>query len=207
VPLRPAFNPCTELENIPSPEELRKEANLKAKGRTLRVLVAEDNKVNQLLIRKMLKHYGHEVELVGNGQLAVDKIQAGLYDMVLMDLQMPVMDGLTATKAIRKLGGKVGDIPIFALTADVLTQGRESLGAMGLTGYLTKPINWDELSDKINQVVLNKHRFIARRVTIVGRVCKAIFHFSLESVISVQIYARSFFLQFSSSYSMKFCQM
>jgi len=156
VPLRPAFNPCTELENIPSPEELRKEANLKAKGRTLRVLVAEDNKVNQLLIRKMLKHYGHEVELVGNGQLAVDKIQAGLYDMVLMDLQMPVMDGLTATKAIRKLGGKVGDIPIFALTADVLTQGRESLGAMGLTGYLTKPINWDELSDKINQVVLNK---------------------------------------------------
>jgi CheY-like chemotaxis protein len=97
-----------------------------------------------------------QVELVGNGQLAVDKIQAGLYDMVLMDLQMPVMDGLTATKAIRKLGGKVGDIPIFALTADVLTQGRESLGAMGLTGYLTKPINWDELSDKINQVVLNK---------------------------------------------------
>jgi CheY-like chemotaxis protein len=61
LPLRPAFNPCTELENIPSPEELRKEANLKAKGRTLRVLVAEDNKVNQLLIRKMLKHYGHEV--------------------------------------------------------------------------------------------------------------------------------------------------
>lgn len=61
VPLRPAFNPCTELENIPSPEERRKKANLKAKGRTLRVLVAEDNKVNQLLIRKMLKHYGHEV--------------------------------------------------------------------------------------------------------------------------------------------------
>ena len=62
VPLRPAFTPCTELENIPSsPEGHRKEVNLKAKGSTLRVLVAEDNKVNQLLIRKMLKHYGHEV--------------------------------------------------------------------------------------------------------------------------------------------------
>lgn len=97
-----------------------------------------------------------QVELVGNGQLAVDKIRAGHYDMVLMDLQMPVMDGLTATKAIRALGVRGVDIPIFALTADVLTQGRESLGAMGLTGYLTKPINWDDLADKINQVVQNK---------------------------------------------------
>ena len=99
---------------------------------------------------------GEQVELVVNGQLAVDKIQAGQYDMVLMDLLMPVMDGLTATKAIRALGGRMGEIPIFALTADVLTQGRESLAAMGLTGYLTKPINWDDLSDKINQVVRNK---------------------------------------------------
>lgn len=90
---------------------------------------------------------------MGNGQLAVDKVQTGQYDMILMDLQMPVMDGLTATKAIRALQGRFADIPIFALTADVLTQGRESLGAMGLTGYLTKPIDWEDLSHKINHVV------------------------------------------------------
>lgn len=96
------------------------------------------------------------MELVGNGQLAVDKVQTGQYDMILMDLQMPVMDGLTATKAIRALGGRGADIPIFALTADVLTQGRESLGAMGLTGYLTKPIDWQDLSDRINHVMQNK---------------------------------------------------
>ena len=159
VPLRPVFNLCKYLpEGSPGsvPGGQRKDSNLKAKGRTLRVLVAEDNKVNQLLIRKMLKHYGHEVELVGNGQLAVDKVQSGEYDMILMDLQMPVMDGLTATKAIRALGGRGADIPIFALTADVLTQGRESLGAMGLTGYFTKPIDWQDLSDRINHVVQNK---------------------------------------------------
>lgn len=158
VALRPALSPCKYLYDADflSPEGDKRESNWKVEGRTLRVLVAEDNKVNQLLIRKMLKHYGHEVELVGNGQLAVDKIQNGQYDMVLMDLQMPVMDGLSATKAIRALSGRVADIPIFALTADVLTQGRESLGAMGLTGYLTKPINWDDLSDKINQIVQNK---------------------------------------------------
>ena len=93
---------------------------------------------------------------MGNGQLAVDKIQTGQYDMILMDLQMPVMDGLSATKAIRALGGRLVDIPIFALTADVLTQGRESLDAMGLTGYMTKPINWDDLYDKLKQVLQNK---------------------------------------------------
>ncbi|KAG0614827.1 hypothetical protein M758_6G206500 [Ceratodon purpureus] len=158
VPLRPALSPSKYFPETGGnfPDEDRREANCKGDGRTLRVLVAEDNEVNQLLIKKMLKHYGHEVELVGNGQLAVDKIQTGQYDMILMDLQMPVMDGLTATKAIRALGGRLVDIPIFALTADVLTQGRESLEAMGLTGYMTKPINWDDLHDKLNHVVQNK---------------------------------------------------
>nr|XP_024386102.1 probable histidine kinase 5 isoform X3 [Physcomitrium patens] len=158
VPLKLALKHCKYLPevDIPSREGDKRESNWKVEGRTLRVLVAEDNKVNQLLIWKMLKHYGHEVELVGNGQLAVDKIQTGQYDMILMDLQMPVLDGLSATKAIRALGGGVADMPIFALTADVLTQGRESLGAMGLTGYLTKPIDWVDLSAKINQVVQNK---------------------------------------------------
>ncbi|CAM6093964.1 unnamed protein product [Calypogeia fissa] len=131
---------------------LKKFGCLRSQGRALKVLVAEDNMVNQLLIRKMLKHYGHEVELVGNGQLAVDAIQRGQHDMILMDLQMPVLDGLSATKAIRALGGQTSLVPIYALTADVLTKGKDSLESMGLDGYLTKPINWDNLSQVIDLV-------------------------------------------------------
>lgn len=93
------------------------------------------------------------MELVGNGQLAVEKIQTGQYDMILMDLQMPVLDGLSATKAIRALGSRVSDVPIFALTADVMTRADKTLEAMGLDGYLTKPIDWDSLSGVINRVV------------------------------------------------------
>lgn len=97
-----------------------------------------------------------KVELVANGQLAVEKIQSGLHDIILMDLQMPVMDGLSATKAIRALGGRASRVPIYALTADVLTKGRETLEAMGLDGYLTKPINWESLSQVINKVMNGK---------------------------------------------------
>lgn len=97
--------------------------------------------------------YDVQVELVANGQLAVEALQTGKHDMVLMDLQMPVLDGLSATKAIRALGGHAADIPIYALTADVLTKGDLSLEAMGLDGYLTKPINWQSLSHVIEKVV------------------------------------------------------
>ena len=97
--------------------------------------------------------YDVQVELVANGQLAVEALQTGKHDMVLMDLQMPVLDGLSATKAIRALGGHAADIPIYALTADVLTKGDLSLEAMGLDGYLTKPIDWQSLSHVIEKVV------------------------------------------------------
>jgi CheY-like chemotaxis protein len=115
-----------------------------------KILVAEDNPINQLLIRKMLKHYGHETQIVGNGQLAVDEIKNKPfhYSLILMDLQMPVLDGLGATKAIRALGPP-GELPIFALTADVLVGAGFELEENGLDGYLTKPINWETLSSVI----------------------------------------------------------
>lgn len=131
--------------------------SLKTEGQSLLVLVAEDNLVNQMLIKKMLRHYGHQVELVGNGRLAVEAVQKKPYDMILMDLQMPIMDGLTATKTIRNLRLPVSKMPIYALTADVLTKASESLEQMGLDGYLTKPIDWDSLSGVIKQVVLARN--------------------------------------------------
>ncbi|KAG6554774.1 hypothetical protein Mapa_003793 [Marchantia paleacea] len=147
---------CTDSEFRQRAKSISQPRSLKSKGQTLKVLVAEDNMVNQLLIRKMLVHFGHEVELVVNGQLAVEAIQIGQHDMILMDLQMPVLDGLSATKAIRALGGEVSEVPIYALTADVLTKGTGSLEAMGLTGYLTKPINWDKLSQVLDEAVQKK---------------------------------------------------
>ncbi|GJP31368.1 hypothetical protein CLOM_g12009 [Closterium sp. NIES-68] len=122
-------------------------------GGKLRVLVAEDNRVNQMLIRKMLQHYGHEVTLVGNGRLAVEAVQEKPFDLVLMDIQMPIMDGLTATRAIRKLPGKEAAIPVYALTADVLAPEIE---AAGMDGFLSKPIAWDKMSSVVDKLLQGK---------------------------------------------------
>lgn len=218
VPLRAPVNLAKYLPESRPPSPPRAKP-FRLKEKSLQVLVAEDNLVNQLLISKMLKHYGHEVrsscssntivsvmcialpalvlfpnitciqeeqfstrpniirylsidqvdstcsdydlvqvQLVGNGQLAVEAVQTGKLDMILMDLQMPVLDGLSATKAIRALGGRGQDVPIYALTADVLTKSHGSLDAMGLDGYLTKPINWQSLSQVIENVVNGRRR-------------------------------------------------
>ncbi|GAQ89700.1 sensory histidine protein kinase [Klebsormidium nitens] len=105
-----------------------------------RILVAEDNVVNQLLIRKMLKHHGHDVDVVGNGRLAVDAVRTKAYTLCLMDLQMPVLDGIHATEEIRQLEGPSSRLPIYILSADVLAQNK--LRHLNIDGYLTKPISW-----------------------------------------------------------------
>ena len=86
--------------------------------------MAEDNAVNQLVIRTMLEKAGHEIDLVENGALAVEAVQAASCDLVLMDMNMPEMDGITGTKCIRELEGSVSELPIVALTANVLTGDR-----------------------------------------------------------------------------------
>lgn len=105
-----------------------------------RVLVAEDNKANQLLVRALLDRMGCVVTLVENGAEAVDAVRASPFDVVLMDMQMPVMDGEAATIAIRALP-EGRDLPILALTADVSTDTRGRLMAAGMSDYLTKPID------------------------------------------------------------------
>ncbi|CAM6120556.1 unnamed protein product [Calypogeia fissa] len=116
----------------------------------IKVLVAEDNRVNQLLIRKMFQHFGHQAEIVGNGKLAVEAVQRTTFDLVLMDVQMPILDGLSATKAIRALSPPASQVPIYALSAD--TPGSGPLEETGLDGYLKKPINWDMMSQLISQI-------------------------------------------------------
>ncbi len=113
----------------------------------LRVLVAEDNPVNQLVIKKVLQKLSITPDLVGNGQEALTLCQEKAYDLVLMDVQMPVMDGLEATKAIHR---HVDAAPyIIALTANAMDGDRELCLAAGMDEYMSKPINMDELRTKI----------------------------------------------------------
>jgi two-component system, sensor histidine kinase len=108
--------------------------------RPLDILVAEDNRVNQMLIAALLEKLGHRATLVGDGEQAVAAVAQGRFDLVLMDVQMPKLDGVSATKAIRALDGAAARTPVVALTANALPGQRESYIADGMDDYLSKPI-------------------------------------------------------------------
>jgi len=116
---------------------------------SLRILVAEDNDVNQILINAVLSRMGHVVHLVANGQLAVEAVRRGDYDLVLMDLQMPGMDGMEATQAIRALGGARAELPIIAMTANAFEEDRLACLAAGMDDYVAKPIDMEQLARAI----------------------------------------------------------
>jgi signal transduction histidine kinase/DNA-binding NarL/FixJ family response regulator len=111
--------------------------------RGARVLVAEDDTTNQLLVRDLLSRRGVEVTLAANGAEVVAAAAQGRFDLVLMDIRMPEMDGLEACRRIRALPG--GDLPIVALTANALAEERERCLAAGMDGYLTKPLEPEAL--------------------------------------------------------------
>jgi signal transduction histidine kinase len=117
--------------------------------RAARVLVAEDVPTNRRLVEAILAHLGHEVAFVENGRDAVDAVRRERFDIVLMDMQMPEMDGIEATRAIRALAGPAAATPILALTADVVPEQRRRFEAAGIDGVLLKPIQWGELQKAI----------------------------------------------------------
>jgi PAS domain S-box-containing protein len=124
---------------------------------SLRVLLVEDNPVNQTLARRLLEKRGHRVALAVNGREAVKALEKESFDLVLMDLQMPEMDGLEATVVIReKEGGSAVRQPIIALTARAMKGDREICLAAGMDGYLTKPIRPDELDDILENYVTRR---------------------------------------------------
>jgi CheY-like chemotaxis protein len=115
-------------------------------ARPLRILVAEDNPINQLVAVRLLEKHGHTVAVACNGREAVAAVQGGGFDLVLMDIQMPEMDGLEATAAIRAAeSGAARRLPILALTALAMVGDRERCLAAGMDGYLTKPVQGDHL--------------------------------------------------------------
>jgi signal transduction histidine kinase/DNA-binding response OmpR family regulator len=110
-----------------------------------RVLVAEDNAMIRELIEAMLRDAGHEVVLVRNGIEAIEALEASDFDVVLMDVQMPVLDGISATRWIRAMSDRVRDVPIIALTAYAMPEDVEQCRAAGANEYLSKPIDRDQL--------------------------------------------------------------
>jgi signal transduction histidine kinase/CheY-like chemotaxis protein len=117
----------------------------------LSVLLADDNALNRKLAATVLREQGHDVTQVENGYEAVELLKAGRFDVVLMDVQMPIMDGITATRIIRDRNSGVlaPDIPIIALTAHALKGDRERFLSVGMNDYLSKPIRIQALSDTI----------------------------------------------------------
>jgi signal transduction histidine kinase/CheY-like chemotaxis protein len=116
----------------------------------VRVLLVEDVKFNVLVAKKMMQNWEIVIDLAENGKIALDKVLSNQYDVILMDLQMPIMDGLTASREIRKLGS---NIPIIALTASVSVDAETRAMESGMNGYLTKPFNPKDLFSAIQKAV------------------------------------------------------
>jgi signal transduction histidine kinase/ActR/RegA family two-component response regulator len=119
----------------------------------LHVLVAEDNAVNQLVIRRILENFGCTVDLVANGADAVRRVAEARYDLILMDVHMPVVDGLTATRRIRAMASARARTPIVALTANALPGQREQYLHAGMTDYVSKPIQPKLLLEAISRAL------------------------------------------------------
>jgi CheY-like chemotaxis protein len=119
----------------------------------LRLLVAEDHTINQMVITALLEALGHLVDIVANGRQAVAAVGAGTYDLVLMDMMMPEMDGPSATRAIRALPAPLGDIPIVALTASTDHADVLLCRAAGMNDFLAKPITTTALARTIDAVL------------------------------------------------------
>lgn len=113
------------------------------------ILVVDDNEINRLLADKVLSKWGVKVFFAENGQIALDKVQQEHYDLILMDLHMPVMDGMESSRAIRKLGGHYAKVPIIALTASLFSHELETITECGMNDYVIKPFVPNDLYSKI----------------------------------------------------------
>ena len=122
-------------------------------GRKARILLAEDVEVNQEIACAVLENAGHCVDVVSDGSEAIMAVQEGDYDLVLMDIQMPVVDGVTASRRIRELEGPKGRIPVFAMTANVLPEQVAKFLAAGMSGHVGKPFKREELFAAVEQAL------------------------------------------------------
>ena len=150
IPVRlPPISRAPKLSRIARMPSTSSDEGLKP----LKILVVEDNKVNQKLVRSMLQRMGHSVSIAENGQIGVDKVQEEYFDLVLMDHMMPVMDGIEATKAIREMGLDKSKLPIVGLTASYQHSELDTYLEVGMNDCLGKPVKLALLKDAITQAV------------------------------------------------------
>ena len=143
----------TVLAAQETPERSEVPQEIKPSERLLRVLLAEDNPVNQILAIRILERLGHKVHVANNGKEAFEQAQVENFDLIVMDVQMPEMDGLEATAAIRSAEVTTGKhVPILAMTAHAMKGDRERCISSGMDGYLSKPIRIEELKAAIAEI-------------------------------------------------------
>ena len=142
------------LDNSSAPladRELITRHLLKERPRTRRVLLVEDNPVNQAVAQGMLEKLGYEVCTAGHGQEALERLDAERFDLVFMDMQMPILDGVAATREIRRREGSARRIPIVAMTANAMTEEKELCLAAGMDDHLAKPVRLATLQDVLQR--------------------------------------------------------
>jgi two-component system sensor histidine kinase RpfC len=125
-------------------------------GRTLNILIADDNRTNQRVLSKILERAGHRTEVVGNGEEALDALEHRNFDLVLMDVNMPVMNGLEATKLYRFTALGLPHLPIIALTADITPEVAQRCTEAGMDACITKPVEPTRLLEIVDAMVPNK---------------------------------------------------
>ena len=118
-------------------------------SRPLKVLLVEDNEINRIVAREMIEVEGHLVTLASDGREGVERSQAETFDLIFMDISMPVMDGRVATRTIRAGGGASANTPIIALTANAVAEEQEDFKTDGMNGLLTKPLSRSALRDAL----------------------------------------------------------
>lgn len=115
----------------------------------VRLLLVEDNLINQKVATLMLKHMGYSADIANNGNEAVELVARNAYDLVLMDCLMPEMDGLEATRVIRSRRDYGATVPIIAMTANAFAEDRQACLAAGMSDYIAKPVRESELAAKL----------------------------------------------------------
>lgn len=144
----PAVVPPTTISNV-KPHPAPKQTTLPS----LRILLAEDQPVNQKLMRAVMEQLGHELTIANNGVEAINKLKKNSFDLVLMDIQMPELDGILATKVIRSTDENWRRIPIIALTAHAMENHKQAYFAAGMDGFVSKPFRMDILVGEIERVL------------------------------------------------------
>lgn len=126
--------------------------------KNLRILIAEDNAINQFLIQHILKQWGCTYTLAETGEQVLLALKTNVYDLILMDIEMPIMDGIDTTKAVRSAGKSWSSIPIIAITANAIKGSSEQYFAVGMNDYVTKPYNEEDLQKAIAGVLHSVHK-------------------------------------------------